>query len=256
MLWCLNLVERHFHCTACGKCCHGWLPLTLDDALAGAGYFPLAMVLTPVRQSAKAYKLTAAHGTVLQLAKNKRVAVQISPTSYLPPSFSCPVLSDDGRCSIHADKPQRCRTMPFSAYRQESDQGPLLQVRPGWLCDTSPAAPVVYRDKEIIGRADFDLEAQKLKEQAAILRPYADALISAAPNVAAGLESAARSAKGGTVVLNFTTVLPRLKDVDTAHFARQQLPVLRAFAERTQGKPELADYHQYYLQNIKGLERF
>ncbi len=214
------------------------------------------MVLTPIRQSAKAYKLTAAQGTVLHLAKNKRVAVQISPTSYVPPSFSCPALSADGQCSIHADKPQRCRTMPFSAYREEGDQGALLQAKPGWLCDTSAAAPLVYGDKKVITRTDFDLEARKLKEQAAILRPYADALIAAAPNVAAGLESAARSAKGGTVVLNFTTVLPRLKDVDTAHFARQQVPVLESFAERTKGKPELAGYHQYYLQNIKGLERF
>jgi len=249
-------MERHFHCTACGKCCSGWLPLSLDDALANAGRFPLAMVLTTVRQSAKAYKVTAKHGTILQLAKNKRVAVQISPMSYVPPAFSCPELTDEGQCGIHSDKPARCRTMPFSAYREESDQAPLLQAKEGWLCDTSSAAPVVYRDKNIVLRDDFDLERRQLNNQAAILRPYADNLIATAPNVAAGLENAARSAKGGTVVLNFTTVLPRLKDADTSNFARQQLPVLKAFAARTKGEAKLADYHRYYLQNIKGLERF
>ncbi|MBC8269715.1 MAG: YkgJ family cysteine cluster protein [Rhodospirillaceae bacterium] len=249
-------MEKHFHCTACGKCCSGWLPLTLDDALTHAGRFPLAMILTTVRQSARAYKVTARNGTVLHLSKKKRVAVQISPTSYIPPAFSCPELTDDGGCAIHAHKPVRCRAMPFSAYRDESDQGPLLNPRDGWLCDTSSAAPPVYRDKQVLERQDFDLEARRLKEQASILRPYADALISAAPNVAVALESASKKAQGGTVVLNFTTILPRLKDVDTASFAKQQLPVLRAFAKKTAGDKKLADYHQYYAQNIKGLERF
>ena len=136
-------MEKHFHCTACGKCCNGWLPLTLDDALAGAGRFPLAMVLTTVRQSARAYSITARHGTILQLSKNKRVAVQISPMSYLPPTLSCPALADDGRCTIHGQKPTRCRTMPFSGYRNESDQGPLLNPQDGGLCVlTSSARPV------------------------------------------------------------------------------------------------------------------
>lgn len=249
-------MERHFHCTACGKCCHGWLPLTLDDALANAGRFPLAMVFTTLRQSARAYRITAGRGAILHLGKKKRVAVQISPTSYIPAAFSCPELMDDGGCAIHTDKPTRCRTMPFSAYREESDQGPLLNPKEGWQCDTSNAAPVVYRDKKVLERDDFDLEARQLGDQAEILRPYAEALTANAPNVAAGLESAAQKAQGGSVVLNFTTLLPRLKNVDAADFAKQQLPVLKAFAERTQGQKELATYHEYYRQNITGLERF
>jgi Fe-S-cluster containining protein len=249
-------MERHFHCTACGKCCHGWLPLTLDDALANAGRFPLAMVLATVRQSARAYRITAGRGAILQLGKKKRVAVQISPTSYMPPAFACPELTDEGQCAIHEDKPTRCRAMPFSAYREESDQGALLIPKEGWECDTSNAARVVYRDKKVIERTDFDLEARQLNDQAHVLRSYAEALIAAAPNVAAGLERAARKPQGGTVVLNFTTVLPRLKNVDTASFAKAQLPVLKAFAERTKGIKELAEYNQYYRQNIKGLSRF
>lgn len=249
-------MDRHFHCTACGKCCYGWLPLSLDDALANAGRFPLAMVLSTVRQSAKAYKLTAHRGATMQLAKHKKVAVQISPMSYLPLSFSCPALADDGRCTIHANKPVRCRTMPFSAYRQEADQAPLLQAKDGWLCDTSSDAPVVFRDKKIIQRDDFDNEARQLDDQATILRPYMETLLDTAPNVAAGLENAAKKARGGTVVLNFTTVLPRLANVDVAGFAKQQLPVLKAFADMSAGDNNLADYHQYYSQNIKGLGRF
>jgi Fe-S-cluster containining protein len=249
-------MERHFHCTACGKCCNGWLPLSLDDALAHAGRFPLAMVLTTLRQGARAYDVTAHHGTVMALGKRKHIAVQISPTSYLPSSLSCPALMQDGRCAIHTDKPARCRTMPFSPYREERDQASLLVPKNGWLCDTSRDAPVVYRDKAIVERGDFDIEQQQLVDQSVILREYADGLISSAPNVAAGLESASRKSGGGYVVLNFTTLLPRLTHIDKADFARQQLPVLADFANQTQDNLQLADYHQYYRDNAKGLERF
>ena len=34
--------EQCFRCTACGKGCYGWLPLTLDDALANAAMNPVA----------------------------------------------------------------------------------------------------------------------------------------------------------------------------------------------------------------------
>ena len=249
-------MERRFHCTACGKCCYGWLPLSLDDALANAGRFPLAMILTTVRQSAKAYRITARQGTTVQFGKGKRVAVQIAPTSYIPPSLACPALTAERRCAIHADKPSRCRAMPFSFYREEGDQGSLLVPRQGWECDTSNDAPVVYRDKSVVDRQDFDREGRELMGQAAILRDYVEALVASAPNVAAGLESAARKPRGGYVVLNFTTLLPRLKNVDSAGVVRQQLPVLTDFAKRTDGQPELADYHRFYSENIVAMERF
>ncbi len=249
-------MERHFHCTACGKCCNGWLPLTLPDALANAGRFPLAMILTPVRQGAKAYEITARQGTILQLGKRKNAAVQISPTCYIPPSLSCPALQTDGLCAIHAGKPLRCRSMPFSAYREEADQSSLLIPREGWQCDTSCDVPVVYRNKEVIEREDFARERRQLMDQASVLKAYADALIATAPNVVAGLENAARKKSGGYVVLNFTTLLARLTGINSADFARQQLPVLADFAEKTQGNPDLEDYHRYYRDNFKGMERY
>ncbi|HER27285.1 MAG TPA: YkgJ family cysteine cluster protein, partial [Rhodospirillales bacterium] len=207
-------MERHFHCTACGKCCKGWLPLSLHDALANAGRFPLAMILTTVRQSARVFDLTASLGTTMAFGKRKRVAVLITPTSYMPPSMDCPSLAGDGRCQIHHHKPARCKTMPFSPVRGEQDQAGLLKPRDGWECDVTGDAAVVYRDKVIVERADFDHERRQLQDQAVILRDYADRLIAGAPNVAAGLAIAANKARGGTVVLNFTTLLPRLAGVD------------------------------------------
>ena len=249
-------MERRFHCTACGKCCAGWLPLTLNDALANAGRFPLAMVLTTIRQGAKGFDLNVDLGTTVPYGKRKRVAVQITPTSYVPPSFSCPSLGPDGGCTIHADKPVRCRTMPFSPVREERDQAALLVPRPGWECDTSDNAPVVYRDKVIVGRGDFDQERKELVDQAETLRAYADALISGAPNVAAGLDAAAKKSRGGYVVLNFTTLLPRLSKIDQGDFARKQLPVLNEFAKRTEKDPDMAGYHAFYQENITGLTRY
>ena len=249
-------MDRHFQCTACGKCCNGWLPLSLDDALANAGRFPLAMVLTTIRQGSRSFDLTATLGTTVPLGKRKRVAVLVTPMSYMPPAFACPALNGDGKCNIHADKPSRCRTMPFSPVRDEQDQASLLLPKPGWECDTSAKAPLVYQGKQLVDRRDFDHERRQLEDQAETLRAYADNLIAGAPNVAAGLESAAKKSRGGNVIVNFTTLLPRLSKLDPADFARQQLPVLMAFAERTKGIAEWSDYHQFYCQNINGMERF
>ena len=248
-------MERRFHCTACGKCCFGWLPLSLDDAIANAGRFPLAMIWTTLGQGAKSFALTAELGTTVELRNRKRIALQIAPTAYIPPAFPCPALAPDGLCGIHADRPPRCRTMPFSPYREENDQADLLVPKPGWLCDTTAGAPVVYRDGKVVSREDFDRERRALVDQAATLRVYADRLVTN-PEVAAAVEKAAKNPRGGYVVLNFSAILPRLQQVDAAAFSRLQLPVLTEFADRTAGIAELADYHRYYRDNAAGMTQF
>ena len=249
-------MERCFECTACGKCCYGQLPLTLNDAVAYADRFPLAMLWTIIRQSAKSFAIAARLGTTVNIGKRKRVAVRITPVSYMPPSIPCPALASDDRCSIHADKPSRCRTMPFFPYREEGDQADLLIPRQGWLCDTSATAPVVYRDKKIVHREDFDRERQELVDQTPVLRAYAQGVMAKAPNVVAALEKAANSPRGGTVVLNFTALASRLPQMDMTDFAQKQLPVLTAFAEKTAGMSDAADFHRYYRDNAAGMKRF
>lgn len=246
-------MERRFLCTVCGKCCYGKLPLTLGDALLHAGRFPLAMQWTVVRQGAKSYALTARLGTTVRLGKRKPIAVQVAPISYLPATLTCPALAADGRCAIHAEKPLRCRTMPFYPWREKTDQADLLVPRPGWLCDTSAAAPVVYRDKAIVERADFDRERRALVDEAPIIRAYADRLLALAPNVAAGLEKAANKPQGGHLVLAFSGILPRLGEVDAADFAHRQVPVLADFAARTEGMPGVEEFHRYYRDNAAAL---
>ena len=248
-------MERRFSCTACGKCCHGLLPLTIDDALAHADKFPLLVIWTPVRQGGRSYGATADLGITIQLKKRRLAAVQIAPTAYIPPDFPCPELTQEGLCAIHATKPQRCRTMPFSAYRDEADQDDLMIPRPGWACDTSDAAPVVYRDRTIIVRQDFEAERARLVRDRAILKPYAEWLLDSVPTLRMELGKVAMKPSGGRVLLAFSTLIPRLPKVDIYAFAAQQFPVMRAFAERTAGDPGLAAFHKRYVDGAAEWEK-
>ena len=56
----------------------------------------------------------------------------------------------------------------------------------------------------------------------------------------------ANNPRGGHVVVNFSTLTPRLPQVDMFDFAKQQLPVMEDFAARTSGVTELAKDHQRY----------
>lgn len=248
-------MDRHFHCTACGKCCYGQLPLSLKDAVANIDRFPLALMWTTVRPGAKSFEITARLGTTVSLGKRKKVAVQITPVSYIPPALSCPELAADGRCAIHAQKPSRCRTMPFYPYRDEADQADLLVPRPGWLCETDAQKPAVYRDKKIVERGDFERERKDLIEQAPILRAYAERLMANAPNVKAAIEAAAKKPRGGTALLNFSAIVSRLDGLDLTTFAKSQRPVLAQFAAKTETLSDAKDHHRYYRDTATAMER-
>lgn len=237
---------RHFHCTACGLCCYGWLPLSLDDAVTHAERFPLALVWTPVRPGGRAYALAARLGVKVTLRDRKEVAVLIVPTAYIPPALPCPALAADGRCGIHADKPSRCRTMPFYPWREEHDQAELLVPRKGWACDISAAAPVVYRDRAILDRGDFDRERQQLEQQVPVIRTYGAYMLKYRPWLVDGLAKAAAKPAAGHVVTSLSSFLTATRRPDAALLAARQLPVLRAYADKTASDPALADYHQQY----------
>jgi len=248
-------MERHFRCTACGKCCAGWLPLTVKDALAHAHLFPLAMVWTPIRQASKAFALTARLGTTVRTADKKTVAVRIAPTAYIPPTMACPALTSDNLCGLQADKPSRCRAMPFFAYREENDQRDLLVPRPGWECDVTASAPAVYRAKQVLEREDFDHERTELLAQSPLLRNYADRLMSMVPSLPAALANAANKPGGGHVAVSFASLLRRLDGVDKSALAQAQHKVLTAFGERVEGQTALAEYARNYADWAWELER-
>ncbi len=251
--------ERRFACTACGKCCVGQLPLTLDDALAHAALFPLAVVWTPLKPGHKAFDITSRLGLAVTTRDRKRLAVRLSLASYLPATLPCPALQGT-LCAIQEHKPARCRAMPFFAWRDEADQDQLLVPRPGWVCDTSEAAPVVYRDKSILDRTDFDQEREAIEAQAPLLRDYGAWALKAVPTLVDQLAQAAAKPLGGHVALGFASLLRRLPDPylanrDRAALAAAQIAVLRRTADQLAGQPALATHERSYRDWIWELER-
>lgn len=248
-------MERHFLCTACGKCCYGWLPLTLSDALAHVARFPLAVVWTPVRQASKAFDITAQLGLTVRTRDRKRLAVRIMPTACIPPVMPCPALTADNLCGIHEHKPSRCRTMPLFPYVDEAQQAEQLLPRPGWACDTSVAAPVVYRNRTVVDRRDFDTERQALLDQAPVLRAYGEWLMAMVPGMIDNLSRAALKPGGGYVVMSFATLLRRLGDVDKEAVAQAQIAILRDYGAKVAADSALTDYGRNYQDWLSEMER-
>ncbi len=244
-------MERRFACTVCGKCCYGWLPLSITDALSHAHRFPLAVLWGTVRQGAKAFDLTEKLGIRL----DKKTALRITPIAYLPPSFQCPALGEDMRCTIHEEKPVRCRTMPFSADREMSDQADLLIPRSGWLCNTQPDAPVVYRDGKIQDATDFNRERQVLQDQATTIQSYAAFLLKSAPSLKAQLDKQAKRPAGGQIVLKILPLLRKVADFDLAFFAARQALVLKDILARLPETPEFNEYRKSYVDGLEEMDR-
>lgn len=234
-------MERRFACTVCGKCCRGWLPLTVADALVHAQRFPLAVLWSTVRQGSKAFGLTQKLG----FAFDRKTALRITPLAYIPPSLSCPALDTGNRCSIQTEKPLRCRAMPFSADREIVDQDDLLIPRKDWLCDVSEAAPVVYRDGRILGDGDFLAERKALQDQAPVIAGYAESLLKRAPQIRAEIEKLSKRPAGGQMVLKFSTLLRKVPGADLLDFAARQADALRASLSRLPPSAD-DDYRQNY----------
>ena len=240
--------ERHFACTACGKCCTGLLPLTLADAAAQADRFPLGVLWTPVRQNQRSFELTARLGAKVRLRDRRTIAVRITALSYVPPTLPCPALAPDGKCAIHDSKPARCRTMPFFPYVEEAEQAAHLVPRKGWDCDVSQAAPILFRERNVVERADFDAERAQLLSQAPVVKAYAEAQLAGVPGLLDKLGMVASRPLGGDVLLGMATLLPHWPGMDAAAFARAQAPVMDAFTELTKDDESLREFHHRYRQ--------
>jgi Fe-S-cluster containining protein len=247
-------MENHFHCTACGKCCYGQLPLSINDAFTNAGRFPLAMIWTPLKQGAKDYSMVSNIGTTIKLPNRKELAVLIVPSLYIPSSFPCPALSDDKLCSIHSNKPSRCKTMPLYPYREEQYQAELLTPRKDWACDISASAPVVYKGKSIVFRKDYDHERQELLLQVPIIRTYANYMLKYYPMLINSLAKATLQKVGGQVVTSLSSFLTATRNTNAKDIARQQLPLLIEYMNRTTQKLEFAEFHKNYSNWVKEMD--
>jgi Fe-S-cluster containining protein len=247
-------MANHFHCTACGKCCYGQLPLSLIDAFANVGRFPLAMIWTPLKQGAKDYSMVSTLGTTIKLPNRTELAVIVVPSLYIPPSFPCPELGEDNFCSIHTTKPSRCKTMPFYPYREEQYQAELLIPRKDWACDVSTTAPLVFEGKNIVSRTDFEHEKQELLQQVPTIRTYTNYMLKCSPLLVNGLTKATTQKVGGQVVTSLSSFLTATRNSNAKEIAMQQLPLLNEYMKKTVQKPELAEFHKNYTNWSKEMD--
>jgi len=247
-------MENHFQCTACGKCCYGQLPLSLEDALANIGMFPLAIIWTPLKQGAKDFSLVSKLGTTIKLPNRTELAVIIVPSLYVPPTFPCPALTENNLCSIHANKPSRCKTMPFYPYREEQYQAELLIPRKEWACDISTTAPVVFEGKKIVSRTDFDHEKHELLLQVPTIRTYANYMLKYSPLLVNSLAKATSQKVGGQVVTSLSSFLTATRNPNAKEIARQQLPLLKEYINKTATKAEFAEFHKNYTSWAKEMD--
>jgi Fe-S-cluster containining protein len=167
-----------FSCTACGKCCkHGGPALSIDEVFKYQNTF-----ISGLRWSGyavpKKYTMTFKGETVDAQKMRNHLA------SFAAPSFddkgdtiqphiypivtgytlerSCSALNADETCSLHADKPTMCRSVPFDPAMPEHMQDIILRNF-GLDCVTKTQAPdaanVIYRDGRITDascKADYD----------------------------------------------------------------------------------------------------
>lgn len=247
--------EQRFACTACGLCCYGMLPLSIEEALKWADTFPLAMSATPLKPGTRGYATKDVAVTFSARAK-KPIQLIVTPVAFIPPATPCPKLADNSLCMIHEEKPQRCRTMPFYAYKNEDSQRDMLVPRPGWKCATSDDAPVVYRDRQIVDRAEFQRERDLLQGQSSVLQRYVDTLGRYDPGFSIRVQKAAKAAVPGRVIVGFVSWLRQNKELDVLDFARRQYPVLRKWFEKTSGDPRAAQFTSYYGEAMRDLDRY
>lgn len=240
-------MAQHFNCTACGKCCHGQVWLTLTDAFAHADLFPLAFIWTPLRQGHKDYAMAAQLGTTIKLDKKHELAIMITAAAYVPTTLPCPALRADKLCGVHETKPLRCRSVPFSPYREEQFQAEAFKFPADWECDTSTSAPIVFQNKKIVVREDFDLERHALLSDVPTIRRYADYTLKYSPMIVNHLAQASLKAKSGQIITSLSSFLTATRSPDAQLIAEKQHSVLRQFIAKTAEKKDLAEHHQRYV---------
>jgi Fe-S-cluster containining protein len=250
------MTDQRFECTACGKCCYGLLPLSIEDALKHAGRFPLAISIRQLKTGIQGQAAAEALTLSLDSGRNTRIALLAAPVSFVPADMRCPELADDNGCSIHHDKPLRCRTMPFSALRDESHQAELLQPRKDWQCSTAGDAAVVYRDNKIVERQDFDRERTCLIDDAVVINRYLDLFLQHNPGQHARVLQSSKSSATSNVMVSFVSFLRYNKKYDLLDFARRQYPVLDIYVKKTAREKRYGLHHRYYSEAMAELQRY
>lgn len=175
----LEPAVKRFACTGCGKCCNRdpevelaeaaaladafvfrlmfrpyWLPDDLADFLALGGCDPKASAVFHGRK-----RLLKAFAARTWPVKTRRDGKLIRHTKYLCVSAlaldtrrdACSALRGS-QCGIYERRPLSCRSVPFHYSRVEALADTHLDefvATPGYRCDTSESATIVFEDGRI-----------------------------------------------------------------------------------------------------------
>jgi len=228
--------------------------MTAREGFDHAGRFPLAMLWVPMRQGNRDYAMVQQLGAQVQIDKKNEMYVIVSAVSFIPPDMPCPALRENGLCSIHETKPRRCKTMPFTPYREERFQSELLKPRETWLCDISASAPIVYQDRQLLDRTDFDAERAGLLDEVPQMRRYVEYMLKYNPDIRNNLVKSSLSPKAGEVVTSLSSFLTATRQTNKAQIARQQIEVLQQYLEHTAGKSAYKTHHDYYTRSLAEMQ--
>ncbi|RQT40477.1 YkgJ family cysteine cluster protein [Burkholderia contaminans] len=153
-------------CNACGRCCNSAPTLSLRELFRHRHRFVGALTIRRVpkrrtgerwRAGGREYALDAedvAASDALSArlfhrtggAGSEWIALTLQGYDY-PSLGRCAALADDGRCSVHADKPSICRAVPLDPMLPDRLQSRVLAARrddAGWLganCIVEAGAP-------------------------------------------------------------------------------------------------------------------
>jgi Fe-S-cluster containining protein len=135
-----------FACTKCGKCCKGGGPaLSIDEVfkyqdvfisgLHWSAYHASDDETTTLADGSRVSSVElhnhfdSLSGTFLKRRGDKTYPlVYPAVTGYdLAPGNACTALNEDNTCRLHADKPERCRSVPFDPVMPEAMQWFVLR---------------------------------------------------------------------------------------------------------------------------------
>lgn len=206
-----NARERRFACTACGLCCNSGPEMELSEATALADkfitslYFRVwALPLPSKRAGGAAPQHSGALSEAETLEEHRRQLGHFSVRDKIDRSAArslhltmsartfdreqgrCPALIDN-KCGVYDVRPLSCRAVPLHFSQPDALLAPALDAfvrRPGFLCDTSASAPVVFDGERVL-----DASMRQAREDALHLvkadRAWKTAILSLMDNPAA-----------------------------------------------------------------------
>jgi Fe-S-cluster containining protein len=223
---------RRFACTSCGKCCNSGPEMELSEAAPLADKFIISLSLRvwalPLPKASKRADPSAqkpgdgltdeevlrehrrhiGHFSVrdrIDRSNGRSLHITISARTVDREKGRCPALVEK-RCGIYDARPLSCRAVPLHFSQPDSLLGRSLDafVRlPGHLCDTSPAAPIVF-DAGRVTDASMQHARDAALELAGTDRGWKNAILSLMDDpkaaLAAGLptyEAVVRNANAG-----------------------------------------------------------